>query len=223
MGAQPSHNAATNHYTVLGISRGATAEQVKHAYRHKAKAAHPDAGGSAAAMERINAAYQVLGDPSRRADYDGFTQAAPAYNATPTARPQPYSESRPSDRDRPPTTTQHPRGARPFSTNEAEAVHRSRQAWARNSAWELFRYSLPATIAAIIGRQYFGASPGFNVVFFVPVYALTLSILFLTNPALRLVFADIVRRHPTTQHERLGALALIVAFFPLLGLWLLWQ
>ncbi|WP_213956294.1 J domain-containing protein [Variovorax sp. dw_954] len=60
-----------NHYETLGIERGASAEEIKAAWRRASSAAHPDKeGGSTAAMQAINAAYEVLGDPARRARYD---------------------------------------------------------------------------------------------------------------------------------------------------------
>jgi len=50
-------------WQVLGVSATATREQIDAAYRVKAKAAHPDHGGSNAAMARLNSARdQALGD-----------------------------------------------------------------------------------------------------------------------------------------------------------------
>lgn len=43
-------------WQVLGLAERATAEEIKAAYRAKARAAHPDSGGSDAAMARLNAA-----------------------------------------------------------------------------------------------------------------------------------------------------------------------
>jgi curved DNA-binding protein CbpA len=57
-------------YSTLGIERDATPEQIKEAYRRKAMEAHPDRGGSTDDMARINAAYDTLSDPKRRAMYD---------------------------------------------------------------------------------------------------------------------------------------------------------
>jgi curved DNA-binding protein len=63
-----------DHYTVLGLDRGCTVEQVRRAYRVLAKRFHPDVnGGSAEAAERcrgVNAAHEVLSDPVRRRAYD---------------------------------------------------------------------------------------------------------------------------------------------------------
>lgn len=59
-----------NHYETLGIERNASADEVKKAYRTKASAAHPDRGGDAAEMQRVNQANDVLSDPERRERYD---------------------------------------------------------------------------------------------------------------------------------------------------------
>jgi hypothetical protein len=44
-------------WQVLGVDRAASAEAIKEAYRSKAKACHPDAGGDEAMMAELNAAY----------------------------------------------------------------------------------------------------------------------------------------------------------------------
>jgi curved DNA-binding protein CbpA len=59
-----------DHYAVLGVARDATHEDIKAAYRRKSREHHPDKGGDAAAMQAVNRAWEVLGDPERRARYD---------------------------------------------------------------------------------------------------------------------------------------------------------
>jgi molecular chaperone DnaJ len=63
-----------DYYGVLGVPRNADAAAIKKAYRKLAQEHHPDANaGNAAAEERfkeISAAYDVLGDPDKRASYD---------------------------------------------------------------------------------------------------------------------------------------------------------
>jgi DnaJ-class molecular chaperone len=61
-----------SHYTILGITRGATPERVRAAFRHLAKERHPDHAGeaSAPAFREIQHAYDVLSDPERRRRYD---------------------------------------------------------------------------------------------------------------------------------------------------------
>lgn len=68
-----------NYYTVLGVSRGAGAEEIKKAYRRLAVKYHPDKNpGDKEAEERfkeISEAYQVLSEPRKREIYDHFGQA----------------------------------------------------------------------------------------------------------------------------------------------------
>ena len=63
---------AKNYYDILGISRSASEQEIKKAYRSKAHQLHPDKGGEKAAFQEINEAYQVLGDKNKRAQYDQF-------------------------------------------------------------------------------------------------------------------------------------------------------
>lgn len=69
-----------DYYEVLGLEKGATAEDIKKAYRKLAKANHPDLHpGDKAAEERfkeINEAYEVLSDDDKRAKYDQYGHAA---------------------------------------------------------------------------------------------------------------------------------------------------
>lgn len=51
-------------YARLGLTRQASPEQIRRAYRRRAKALHPDAGGSAAEMARLSAAYAALRAPA---------------------------------------------------------------------------------------------------------------------------------------------------------------
>ena len=61
-------------YQVLGVSKDADAAQIKKAFRALAKDLHPDKNpGDKAVEERfkeVGAAYEVLGDTKRRAEYD---------------------------------------------------------------------------------------------------------------------------------------------------------
>lgn len=64
-----------DHYKVLGIERTATQEEIKAAYRKKAMEFHPDRNPGDKEAERkfkeMQAAYDVLGDPTQKARYDG--------------------------------------------------------------------------------------------------------------------------------------------------------
>ncbi len=65
------------HYDTLGITPGAPQEIVDAVYRAwmKAMRAHPDLGGDEEQAKGINAAYEVLSDPKKRAHYDAELQA----------------------------------------------------------------------------------------------------------------------------------------------------
>ncbi|WP_010517498.1 molecular chaperone DnaJ [Croceivirga radicis] len=67
-------------YDILGVSKGATAAEIKKAYRKKAIEFHPDKNpGDAKAEEMFKKAaeaYEVLGDADKRAKYDQYGHAA---------------------------------------------------------------------------------------------------------------------------------------------------
>ncbi|MEV0461194.1 J domain-containing protein [Catellatospora methionotrophica] len=66
---------ARDFYDVLGVSRGASADEIQQAFRKLARKFHPDVNKSPDAEDRfkeINEAYHVLHDPKQRARYDRF-------------------------------------------------------------------------------------------------------------------------------------------------------
>lgn len=64
-----------DYYEILGVSRNATQEEIKKAYRRLAHKYHPDKGGDEEKFKEINEAYQVLSDPEKRRQYDAFGSA----------------------------------------------------------------------------------------------------------------------------------------------------
>lgn len=59
-----------NHYETLGLDKSASPDDIKSAYRALSSKHHPDKGGDAETMARINRAYETLSDPEKRARYD---------------------------------------------------------------------------------------------------------------------------------------------------------
>jgi|688.fasta_scaffold08495_33 DnaJ-class molecular chaperone len=59
-----------DYYSILGINRNASAEEIKQAYRRLASKHHPDKGGDTAHFQQIQEAYATLGDEQKRAQYD---------------------------------------------------------------------------------------------------------------------------------------------------------
>ncbi|MDE0307788.1 MAG: molecular chaperone DnaJ [Albidovulum sp.] len=69
-----------DYYDVLGVSRGVSGDEIKKAYRRKAKALHPDRNSgdpdSEAKFKEVNEAYEILSDSDKKAAYDRFGHAA---------------------------------------------------------------------------------------------------------------------------------------------------
>lgn len=86
-------------YDVLGVPPNAKPEAIKGAYRQLAKQRHPDAGGSSAAMQELNAAYDILSDPRRRAIYDRHRRrgSRTSQEQAHTSSPREQTESRSAD------------------------------------------------------------------------------------------------------------------------------
>lgn len=60
----------TDYYTTLGVDKNASQEEIKKAYKKLANKHHPDKGGDQAKFKDIAAAYDTIGDPEKRSQYD---------------------------------------------------------------------------------------------------------------------------------------------------------
>jgi len=79
---------AKNYYAILGVTTGATADDIKSAYRRLAKELHPDhySGGGRPFLD-VQEAYSVLGDAHRRQQYDRSIAERPARPYVPLGKP----------------------------------------------------------------------------------------------------------------------------------------
>ncbi len=112
-----------DYYEVLQVHPRAESEVIRAAYRVLARKYHPDHGGDPRRMIALNDAWDVLGDPSRRAAYDAI-QVRPAAATLPTAgstpAPAPASSAdrqdpfaRPATPSSPPASPYGPAATRP--------------------------------------------------------------------------------------------------------------
>lgn len=66
-----------DYYDVLGVSRTASQDEIRKAYKKQSMRHHPDRGGDEDEFKKINEAYQVLSDEQKRAMYDQYGTADP--------------------------------------------------------------------------------------------------------------------------------------------------
>ena len=79
-----------DYYEVLGLKKGATADEIKKAYRKLAKEHHPDKGGSEDKFKEVSEAYDTLSDSEKKSNYDRFGSSKGGPQANPFGR-NPFS------------------------------------------------------------------------------------------------------------------------------------
>ena len=71
--------AEKNYYDILGVSKDASPDDIKSAYRKLAKKYHPDVNkepGAADKFKEVNEAYECLSDPTKKSNYDNYGSAS---------------------------------------------------------------------------------------------------------------------------------------------------
>lgn len=104
----------TNYYSALGISRNASGEEIRDAYRRHVMEFHPDRNPDlidASRFREIQEAYEALGDVERRKSYDEALEAGRSKEAARAADWSSGSSVRPA-RERPPVWPRY--GTNPF-------------------------------------------------------------------------------------------------------------
>lgn len=79
--------AKRDYYEVLGVSKSASADEIKKAFRRLAVQHHPDRGGDETKFKELNEAYEVLKDSSKRQRYDQFGHAGVGSSAASDGNP----------------------------------------------------------------------------------------------------------------------------------------
>jgi curved DNA-binding protein len=82
-----------DYYEILGVNKDASPDEIKKAYRKLAMQHHPDRGGDEDKFKEINEAYDALGDPDKKSQYDnrgrGYRSPAEDY-ANPFSQQSPF-------------------------------------------------------------------------------------------------------------------------------------
>ena len=100
--------AEESYYELLQVQPTADVEVIRAAYRSLARRYHPDQNPSPSAeatTKRLNAAWEVLSDPAKRAEYDRTFAGGPSSRpAHPPRPPNPPTQETPPPRPKPPSS-----------------------------------------------------------------------------------------------------------------------
>ena len=126
-------SAFIDYYEVLEVSPAARQSVIDKAYRALMLEEHPDRGGDTRKAQLINEAYQVLGDPARRTEFDR-RRASTTADRRPTPSPGSASTRSPSAEDVRRQEEDRARRAREASARYAASQERERRRAATRSA-----------------------------------------------------------------------------------------
>lgn len=134
MGEKAVETGSRDLYAVLGVASTATQDEIKTAFRRLAAKYHPDRNANdrraATRFKRVNAAYQVLSDPSKKREYDRLTQPIEDDDGPPSVR-MPREEETPKNK---PSESEAPK-SRPRKSNSAPKDDSSAGAAASSHAY----------------------------------------------------------------------------------------
>lgn len=141
------------HYDSLGVSRDAQPEVIKAAYKALASKYHPDKNPNNSdaeqMMKSINEAYEVLSDPSRRAQYDQWIDAQETQYSQNTKRTYNYQHSNDHERT-------NPYQRHDFTYYSAQTKHALHSFWSMHGRMRRRTYILlfiPTAVLAIFIRN----------------------------------------------------------------------
>lgn len=125
-------NQERNHYEVLGVSRDATAQEIRASWITRVKECHPDApgGGNQEGIRAVNAAWEVLQDTDKRSQYDLSLPLQSVRRPRPAPR-QPAPEP-------PPPKPETPKA--PERMTPAEILKKARQIAAYDKAQDFLKF-----------------------------------------------------------------------------------